>query len=784
MVAHKTNEPRRNRQPAAHIARIGGWMARRQVPRPRADYQEADPNPLPVSMISRRLLAPAIALMARLTYARKFVVIGLVLLVPAAFALQAYWSQQGAQIEFSAKERVGIRYMGPARELLTALVEARSVAVRAAAGDTAARRDVPGAVRAVRATEAQVARVDKQDGATLETSATLKDLHGRIVSATAIDASLPRAAFDAYGPATDGAIALITQVANGSNLILDPDLDTSYLMDAVVTKLTAITDNAGRAADAQTIVAGDGTIADRISLAGAQSTLRSSTAAMHEGFQTAFAHTSDHTLKALNARLYLTRKADEALAAGVDPISKGGVDTAALAHQRSAAIAAATSLAKDSLSRLDTLLQARTDGRASARNRIALIILGALLVAIYLFIGFFLAVRGSVAEISGRLHSLTERDTTDLRAGLEAVARRDLTVAVTPSTPPIDRPARDELGDVARAVNAIRDNTAASVVAYNETRAALAEAIGRVASSATQLSSASDQMAATSEDAGRAVGGIALAVSEVARGAERQVESVASARDLTNDVATATQQSAADVQQTVDAAERTRVAAQDGAEAVTHVSEAMTAVRTSSADVTEAIRGLNDRTDQISGIVATITAISEQTDLLALNAAIEAARAGEHGRGFAVVAEEVGKLADESKHAAASIGTVIGEIHTATAHAASVVAAGVERSDRGAATVEQVRAAFAAIGESIDDMTQRISDISGAINEIAERAAEVEGDMGDVAGVAEQTSASTQQVSASAQETSASTQQIAESAVELARTASELSRLVGSFTVA
>jgi methyl-accepting chemotaxis protein len=73
----------------------------------------------------------------------------------------------------------------------------------------------------------------------------------------------------------------------------------------------------------------------------------------------------------------------------------------------------------------------------------------------------------------------------------------------------------------------------------------------------------------------------------------------------------------------------------------------------------QGVDALTRKVGEIEDILVLIDDIADQTNLLALNAAIEAARAGEAGRGFAVVADEVRRLAERSKAAAAQIASLV-----------------------------------------------------------------------------------------------------------------------------
>jgi len=88
--------------------------------------------------------------------------------------------------------------------------------------------------------------------------------------------------------------------------------------------------------------------------------------------------------------------------------------------------------------------------------------------------------------------------------------------------------------------------------------------------------------------------------------------------------------------------------ASSGQTGLIRMKETMYQMENASRLIFDRLEAINEKADNITAVVTTITKVAEQTNLLSLNAAIEAEKAGEYGRGFAVIAREIRRLADQT----------------------------------------------------------------------------------------------------------------------------------------
>jgi methyl-accepting chemotaxis protein len=161
-----------------------------------------------------------------------------------------------------------------------------------------------------------------------------------------------------------------------------------------------------------------------------------------------------------------------------------------------------------------------------------------------------------------------------------------------------------------------------------------------------------------------------------------------------------------------------------GIEASGEANSVMQRVRVSGQDAQAGIEELARKSNEVGGILETITGIADQTNLLALNAAIEAARAGEHGRGFAVVAEEVRELAEEPGGSATTIAKLVQEIQQGIDRVVGLVEQvahladqRVESSQRAQQTFDEIDEAIAGISASVGGMAANSTEIASVAEE-------------------------------------------------------------------
>jgi methyl-accepting chemotaxis protein len=213
----------------------------------------------------------------------------------------------------------------------------------------------------------------------------------------------------------------------------------------------------------------------------------------------------------------------------------------------------------------------------------------------------------------------------------------------------------DVLGNVVDSINVMVEEIAALL-------ADVRHAALRVAANAGDMIGASDQMAGGAQAQAREITTVSRTVETLSRSVR--------------EVATSAQQAA-------EAARSTLEAAQKGDQAVRDSLAGMQRIRGEVQVIAKKIKGLGDRSLEISAIVNLIDELASHTNLLALNAAIEAAGAGEAGLRFGVVADEIRKLAERAAKATKDVATLIRTVQAETQEAVIAMEEGTREVEAG-----------------------------------------------------------------------------------------------------
>src|ERR1700694_4148061 len=193
------------------------------------------------------LFKPAIKLMNRLRYPQKFLLVGVVLLVPLLLVMYEYISATNNVINFASKEQLGLVYNAPVVKFLKDMQRHRGLAVALLTGDTSFQTELTSNEADIEADIKAVDAIDAQLGPTLKTTKTWNDIKTRWQGLKKL--YLTMQAFNSFNVHTslnEDILVFITEIGNNSNLILDPNIDSYYMMDTVITKLPAVAEYVGQ----------------------------------------------------------------------------------------------------------------------------------------------------------------------------------------------------------------------------------------------------------------------------------------------------------------------------------------------------------------------------------------------------------------------------------------------------------------------------------------------------------------------------------------------------------
>jgi len=669
------------------------------------------------------------ALMGRMGLKQTFALLGILFTTPIALLLYYFVTETNASIAFSAKERLGVEYSHALLDFVQAVPRHQHYLSARAGGQTGLANQVEANQKQIDAAVATLDELNRRLGDQLELSAAWKALRAQWQALKGASSSMSmEQSASAHTNLNTALMSFVLDVADKSNLTLDPDVDSYYLMTSVT---TLIPNAVSMLSEAQAL--------------GAVAVATGSFTPEARGQFTILVQGNlDKTLQQIGDAMNRTFAANNAVQGQLESRVRSALvpTTDALKEARAQFLASATpatntvswqtlmersqkalvEMSSGGIQSLDELLVLRVE--KMRKRQIINTALSATLAVVAITILILLA-RSAVR---------TQREREEQSSQIEATNKRNEAAILRL----LDEMANLADGDLTVKAKVTEDVTGAIADSMNYTVEELRNLVRRV-------NEASAEVAQKATDAGQ----LSRTLLDAAR---QQAEQIQRNSEKVKQVATSVQVVTQGATESANVAARSRSAADKGASAVQDSIRGMNEIREQIQDTSKRIKRLGESSQEIGEIVEMISDITEQTNVLALNAAIQAAAAGDAGRGFAVVAEEVQRLAERSGEATKQIGTLVKTIQRDTLDAVAAMEKSTQGVVEGNRLVDSAGHALSEIRSVSSDLANLIDNIFGATKEQAVAATEMSQRMESVLKITQQTTDGTKRAAETIQQ--------------------------------